>query len=76
MTYHHLICDQLGAYGRFVSRLIELGHENLLFIPPAFMPRGIMPGVYNFRLSVCMFVCSFVRSYFLLSRGICVKVLR
>ena len=51
-------------------------------------PRHLCRGVYSFRLSVRLFVCSyvrsfvcsfvrsFVRSYFLPSRGICVKVLR
>ena len=32
------------------------------------------PGIY--AKGYIVFVCSFVRSYFLLSRGICVKVLR
>ena len=45
--------------------------------PPKFLyPRHLCRGVYSFRFSVRMFVCSFVRSYFLPSRGICVKVLR
>ena len=51
-----------------------LTHQQYLY------PRHLCRGVYSFRLSVRMFVCSFVRlfvrSYFLPSRGICVKVLR
>ena len=47
-------------------------------------PRHLCRGVYSFRFSDRPFVCSyvrlfvrsFVRSYFLPSRGICVKVLR
>ena len=53
-------------------------------IPSLFLPPALCRGVYSFRLSVCpfvcsyvrSFVCSFIRSYFLPSRGICVKVLR
>ena len=40
-----------------------------VIIPPAFMQTGII----SLRLSVCLFVCSFVRTSFV--SGICVKVL-
>ena len=39
-------------------------------------PRHLCRRVYSFRLSVCPFVSSFVRSYFRHVRGICIKVLR
>ena len=39
-------------------------------------PRHLCQGVYSFRLSVRLFVCSFVRSYFRHVCRICIKVLR
>ena len=48
----------------------EAGRDS--YLVDSLYPRHLCRGVYSFRLSVRMFV----RSYFLPSRGICVKVLR
>ena len=65
----------------------QILHTNFRRIGPMVLEENIYtPGIYAegyivfvfpfVRSYVRMFVCSFVRSYFLPSRGICVKVLR
>ena len=51
--------------------IVKLGCTWIYFI--LLYPRHLCRGVYSFRLSVSLFVRSYVRSFV---RGICVKVLR
>ena len=56
----------------------ETDHNERSHLDQQCLPSSYTPGIYaeGYIVFVFPFVCSFVRSYFLPSRGICVKVLR
>ena len=53
--------------------ILKKGHQPGVYVPLRALFLVVFPFVRSY---VRLFVCSFVRSYFLPSRGICVKVLR